>query len=925
MVDLPPSVRKAIKAQKKKDVEQDRVTRVVVRRGRVVGGRTSSGRVVTPAEAVATAEQRVEMEFKKSQTSSQPPIKEREFLIGMARTERGLVGVPARGVDARRAKASELTPAERQALLSKSLTKTKPLLSRDVERRTSGKGNITILSRDDIPVAEPTKAEFAREVRGEVVRQGKEIVTSLGRGGKKFAGRLLEASQESALILKGEKKKALSAFQSRFPKFVSDPGVQALGSAIAIGSFGSTKLGARLVGGVFTGAGAGTLVAGIVKRAPKLAATGILLLAPEAGRRAVGGAVKGVKALLGKPKIIGRTQGGKPIIEARFRDIPSVESVSGRRSTTSVLGKMFASKAAGVKGGKRRVTKAELRKRSFRRDTDPRFFVDPQKQQVGVRKGKGLTVRRNPSEIILERKPTRGKVQVGGREVNRPTIRETFLLGKEPSVRREIIFKERSVPKKIPSSQKPQLTTPRRSAKEFSKFLRGERSQIKGLLTISQQTKKTTPFIVEKRKPIPLPSSTIRGSPSSRVSTQKIIKPKIQKRQPLPKVPEIQGSEKPRAGFRPGILKRIRQKQEDLGATVFQAIGEVFGRKKRKFILIEPEVQKPTTLPSVLKSGLIVSPATQTALTSSPATTSTSTTNIGSSRFVRTTPSQRSSSGLVFDTPGGPLFPPFPIPRLQTVQAQQPPQIERETIFIGAIPTTRQQQQVQEQSQETTPPPPEPISVTSFTISGGSEGGGIGPSPIQPIQPIIESPTDPVIPEPIRDVVPPPKNPPPFRDDDPFFIDRKRKGRVSKQAYNVLIKEKGKFLKANTKPLPRNKALNLGADIVDNSSAATFSIRKTSKKTRLIDDLNVARLNKFRQKGINTFIERNRNRIDTFGERRGITAKGLLALRRRRQAERLFSSRKAPPTSALFATKRRSISSKLGNGSFIKAKRNGFL
>jgi len=111
-----------------------------------------------------------------------------------------------------------------------------------------------------------------------------------------------------------------------------------------------------------------------------------------------------------------------------------------------------------------------------------------------------------------------------------------------------------------------------------------------------------------------------------------------------------------------------------------------------------------------------------------------------------------------------------------------------------------------------------------------------------------------------------------------------------KAAYDVMVRERGKLLKVNKKGLPFNKAFNRGSEIVDNSTAATFMLRKLKKQTRIRDDLNLLRTQKFREKARNKFVEKNLFRIDSAGELRGITAKGLLALRkkgRRTRAKKL--------------------------------------
>ncbi len=105
-----------------------------------------------------------------------------------------------------------------------------------------------------------------------------------------------------------------------------------------------------------------------------------------------------------------------------------------------------------------------------------------------------------------------------------------------------------------------------------------------------------------------------------------------------------------------------------------------------------------------------------------------------------------------------------------------------------------------------------------------------------------------------------------------------KKLRKSK-SFDVFVKERGKFVKKNIKPLPQGKALKLGSRITDNTLAATFRVRKTLKKTKQKDikfnvDKKVFRTFK-RRRGVKipiqrTFIERRKFRLNTPGERRQI-------------------------------------------------------
>ena len=115
------------------------------------------------------------------------------------------------------------------------------------------------------------------------------------------------------------------------------------------------------------------------------------------------------------------------------------------------------------------------------------------------------------------------------------------------------------------------------------------------------------------------------------------------------------------------------------------------------------------------------------------------------------------------------------------------------------------------------------------------------------------------------------------------------------QAFNVFAREKGQLVKLNTEPLLRTRAKNLGADIVDHSASASFILKKTTGKVKsFIDDPFFFSAGKFRSPATKsklppkTFIERNMFRIDTAGELKGITAKGLLAQRRKRIKDNFF-------------------------------------
>jgi hypothetical protein len=114
----------------------------------------------------------------------------------------------------------------------------------------------------------------------------------------------------------------------------------------------------------------------------------------------------------------------------------------------------------------------------------------------------------------------------------------------------------------------------------------------------------------------------------------------------------------------------------------------------------------------------------------------------------------------------------------------------------------------------------------------------------------------------------------------PVFAEFNLKGKdkitQKQQGYDVLVREKGKFVKVNKKPKPFNRAWNLGASVTDNTSAATFKLEKSGMTDLPETFKNQFLKQKFSEKN-GKYIEKNKHRIDTPGEIQGITVKGWLA------------------------------------------------
>lgn len=129
-----------------------------------------------------------------------------------------------------------------------------------------------------------------------------------------------------------------------------------------------------------------------------------------------------------------------------------------------------------------------------------------------------------------------------------------------------------------------------------------------------------------------------------------------------------------------------------------------------------------------------------------------------------------------------------------------------------------------------------------------------------------------------------------------IYIEGKPKQAAKPQrGYDSEVKEGGKFIRTNDKPLTYRSAKDEMAYYVDNSSSARGRVRPTKLKGKVQSKetgyFNITE-NKFRdfeikgktQKKLNDeWIEKKSNRIDTYGEFNQITAKGLKASRNRRR------------------------------------------
>jgi len=139
----------------------------------------------------------------------------------------------------------------------------------------------------------------------------------------------------------------------------------------------------------------------------------------------------------------------------------------------------------------------------------------------------------------------------------------------------------------------------------------------------------------------------------------------------------------------------------------------------------------------------------------------------------------------------------------------------------------------------------------------------------------------------------------------PKYLKKKVKRPEKQPAYNVFVKSKGKFIRVNKKGISRSDAIELGVQVVDNSAAATFQIKQAKgfAKQKLREGLFAPDLRKFRRPSprgklpkINTFVEKNKFRIDSFGEILDIPVQAQI----QRARQRLFDIKPKKKSRKLF-------------------------
>jgi len=173
---------------------------------------------------------------------------------------------------------------------------------------------------------------------------------------------------------------------------------------------------------------------------------------------------------------------------------------------------------------------------------------------------------------------------------------------------------------------------------------------------------------------------------------------------------------------------------------------------------------------------------------------------------------------------------------------------------------------------------------------GGSPPSPPSPSPPSPQPPRSPSPGSP--PSPSR--IPPPRVPtvvtPPIRPPTRprLYVINRDKKKESVQGYDVFVRVRGRFKKVSTQSLPENEAINYGAYKVANTSAATFQVKPGNQIAQEGTFSIRQKLTDFVRKEGRTFVQKLGKRIQTSGEKKEITYKGIAT----NQARRKFGLRR---------------------------------
>lgn len=214
----------------------------------------------------------------------------------------------------------------------------------------------------------------------------------------------------------------------------------------------------------------------------------------------------------------------------------------------------------------------------------------------------------------------------------------------------------------------------------------------------------------------------------------------------------------------------------------------------------------------------------------------------------------------------------------RTAQASQTNQQTRQTPFLQVRTTNILDSQTKQDTKQDTSQSFIPfLSLRTNNASGGRVGDGLASTPRPP------RPNKTFKPLPI------PKQ--------PILFKKLQKKKIPEalQGFLAQVKERGKWRTIGKKALTREQALALGAYVADNTTAVSARAKAINK--RPVNSNFKLPMGKFRdfmiRKGKriplkNTLIEKKSKRIDTFGEKKGLSVARFLAQRRKKKRSNLF-------------------------------------
>ncbi len=106
----------------------------------------------------------------------------------------------------------------------------------------------------------------------------------------------------------------------------------------------------------------------------------------------------------------------------------------------------------------------------------------------------------------------------------------------------------------------------------------------------------------------------------------------------------------------------------------------------------------------------------------------------------------------------------------------------------------------------------------------------------------------------------------------------KKKPKSKARGYYVYIKSRGKWVKAYSKPLKKETARRFGRYVIDNSAEASYRVQATTKKAIKLKVIpKVKSIFRHSKRKPKVRVEKRKYRINTRGEKRSISYKGIVA------------------------------------------------